>query len=297
VRTDTLRGSRPLSRANHWIKAFVRSLINDDVMVLAASIAYASVLSLFPLLIGLIALFSRLLNRVDVQDRIISSFGIYLPPRALQLLRETITAVVQTRGQVGLVALVGLFWSATAAGGALRHALNRILRVQRERPFWRAKLVDLMAVLVGAGGFLSVSVLAGAAATASGPVNRVALLAWGMHEPHVRAMISLFVSWFTAVGAFFIAYRFLPHARVTPFSLVLGSVLVATLFEGLKRGFFWYLRTLASYPLVYGPLAGLVVFMVWVYLVSALLLVGAAVMREVDGAIGFGATNRPASGE
>jgi membrane protein len=196
-----------------------------------------------------------------------------------------------------LVALAGLFWSATAAAGALRHALNRILRVQRERPFWRAKLVDLMAVLVGAGGFLSVSMLAGAAAAASSTVNRVALLAWGIHEPHVRAVIPLFVSWFTAVGAFFITYRFLPHARVTPFSLVLGSVLVATLFEGLKYGFFWYLRALSSYPLVYGPLAGLVVFMVWVYLVSSLLLVGAAVMRELDGATGSGAANRAVSKE
>jgi membrane protein len=57
------------------------------------------------------------------------------------------------------------------------------------------------------------------------------------------------------------------------------------LFEGLKRAFFWYLRTVASYPLVYGPLAGFIVFMVWVYLVAVIVLFGAevlAVIREMD---------------
>jgi len=57
-----------------------------------------------------------------------------------------------------------------------------------------------------------------------------------------------------------------------------GTALSVVLFEAVKRVFFWYLQTLGSYPLVYGPLAGLIVFMVWVYVVAALLLLCAEVM-------------------
>jgi uncharacterized BrkB/YihY/UPF0761 family membrane protein len=53
------------------------------------------------------------------------------------------------------------------------------------------------------------------------------------------------------------------------------------LFEGIKSASFWYLRTLASYPLVYGPLVGVVVFMVWVCLAALVLLIGAEVMIQI----------------
>jgi uncharacterized BrkB/YihY/UPF0761 family membrane protein len=69
---------------------------------------------------------------------------------------------------------------------------------------------------------------------------------------------------------------FLPRARVEQRRLLLGSLCV--LFEAIKSGFFWCLRTLASYPAVYGPLVGVVVFTLWIYLVALVLLIRAQVM-------------------
>lgn len=65
-----------------------------------------------------------------------------------------------------------------------------------------------------------------------------------------------------------------------------GTAVAVACFEVLKAGFFWYLRTLARYPLVYGPLAGVIVFMVWVYLVSVVVLLGAEVMAVLEAADG-----------
>ena len=88
--------------------------------------------------------------------------------------------------------------------------------------------------------------------------------------------------WFFSGVAFIIVYRFVPNVRVRRRSLIIGSLAAMTLFELTKRAFFWYLLRLAQYPLAYGPLAGIVVFLVWVYLASLVALTGAALMRQVE---------------
>ncbi len=78
--------------------------------------------------------------------------------------------------------------------------------------------------------------------------------------------------------AFLIVYRFRPSVRVQRRRLLLGSVCAVVLFEAIKSGFFWYLRRLTAYPAVYGPLVGVVVLMLWIYLVALVLLTGAEAM-------------------
>jgi membrane protein len=88
-------------------------------------------------------------------------------------------------------------------------------------------------------------------------------------------------SWVFSGLTFLIIYRFLPNARLPLRTLLTGSLTGLLLFEAIKSAFFWYLRTLASYPQVYGPLVGVVVFMLWVYLAALVLLIGAEVMIQI----------------
>lgn len=94
----------------------------------------------------------------------------------------------------------------------------------------------------------------------------------------MAAFFSAVAPWLFSGAAFLTIYRFLPNARTTSRSLLLGTAVAAVLFEAAKRLFFWYLGTLARYPLVYGPIAGIIVFMVGVYLVVVLILLGAEVI-------------------
>jgi membrane protein len=82
--------------------------------------------------------------------------------------------------------------------------------------------------------------------------------------------------------AYAIVYRFLPHVRVAWGSLLWGTLVSVPLFEAVEGIFFWYLRVVAHYPIVYGPLVGFVVFMVWVYLLALVLLVGAQVISMLE---------------
>jgi membrane protein len=259
----------------HW------RLVHDDIFVLAASVAYAALLSLFPLLLGLIFLFSRFVEREHAQQAILAALGPYLPPAALTMVGQTLNAVVPMRGAVGAFAVVGLFWGATTAASAMRHGLNRVLQVHQARPFWRRKLVELALVAL-AGGFLSLSLVGSVAGAAIKIFYPLVLAEDLLRRSRLITSITVIGPWIFSSLAFLIVYRFLPNTRLSWRTLLVGSLIGVLMFQGIEQAFFWYLRTLAGYPPVYGPLVGVVVFMVWVYLGALVLLIGGTVMMESE---------------
>jgi membrane protein len=176
-----------------------------------------------------------------------------------------------------LVLLVG----ATTAASSVRHALNRVLQVSRPRPFVRRKLAEFALVLVG-GIFVSLSVLTSTALTLLAVVRPLAAVGGLLRRSGLAELAATIGPWILSAAAFLIVYRFLPNERVRWRSLLAGTAVGAVLFELAKGGFFWYLRTLAGYSLVYGPLTGVVVLLIWVYLAAMILLVGAEVIAEME---------------
>lgn len=258
-----------------------RRLRQHEVFVLAAAVAFAAVLSIFPLAITVIAVLGRFVEQAQAQQAVADALRPYLPPQALTSVRDTLDAVAATRGTASVLGIVGLLWSATAVAGTLRHALNRVLNVTRPRGYFRRKLTDLAMVLLG-GAFLSLSVAATGALELAGRWAPAAAVAAGILDSPLAAAFSALSPWLFSAAAFLIVYRFLPNTWVSTQALLAGTAVAMVLFEGVKRLFLWYLTSLASYPIVYGPLAGLVVFMVWVYLVGFLVLLGAEVMGLID---------------
>ena len=256
-----------------------------DLLMLASSPAYAAVLSVFPLLIAVIALLSRMVDPAEAREAVLRAMGPYLPDQALALVRQTLESAFRARTTAGFVGIIGLLWGATAMTGSLRGALNRVVGAAPP-PYWRRKLIDFAMVIAG-GVFLSLSVLVSAVHAVVGmrAVPLVWLSRWVGDDQVARLFATVGPVVFSA-AAFYIAYRFLLNVRTGRQSLLWGTLVAMILFEGLKRVFFWYLHTVASYPLIYGPLAGFVVFMIWVYLVAVVVLFGAevlAVVHEMDG--------------
>jgi membrane protein len=255
----------------------MRRVAEDDVLIHSGAIAYTAMLSVFPLLLAVIAVLGRFVEAPQAQATAVEALRPYLPADALVLVRDTLVAVARTRGTAGIVAIFGLLWAATAAAGTLRHALNRVYRVAEPRAFWRRKLTELSLVSMG-GVFLSLSFLTSAVVQTAEAVAPLGSIVDRFLRSPLAALAGALVPWVFSAVSFFVVYRFLPNARLSLPTLALGTAIAVLLFETVKVAFFWYLRTLASYPLVYGPLAGLVVFMVWMYVVAAMTLVCAEVM-------------------
>jgi len=244
---------------------------DDDVSHMAAGVAYYAVLSLFPLLLGLIAIFGFFLPREEIQNQLLDFFARNLPG-SVDALKNNIDSVIRLRGAIGAVSIVLLLWSASNMFSALGRAINRAWDVHHDRPFYLRKLRDLT-MAIGVGGLFLLSM--GATTVFS------ILRAWDLP----------FVSWAAESGArvlgvafslgiFLVLYKFMPNTKTRWRHIWIGAVIAAGLFEAAKALFVFYLRNFATYESVYGSVASMIVLLVWIYISAWILILGAEISAE-----------------
>ena len=115
-----------------------RELGDDFAVDLAASIAYYAILSLFPLAIGLVSLFSLILEADVVEAEVHRFFHTYLPGSE-GILVSNVEAVENIRGLLGVLSVLGLVWSSSLLFGAVTRAVNRAWDIPHDRPFYVEK--------------------------------------------------------------------------------------------------------------------------------------------------------------
>jgi len=256
----------------------VQDFIEDDCPHLAAAIAYYSLFSLFPLLLGLIAVLGFTVGSPSVQNELTAQVVSYLPG-SRELIATNLQRVVQAREEVGLVAVLGFLWSATAVFAAVRKALNAAWDIDRARPLLQQKLLDL--AMVGGVGLLF------ALSTALTALYRL-LRQWQLPfvglQPFgndlLRAAVGATLPIALTFLVFLLVYKIVPYTTVAWSSAALGAALATPLFELVKNLFVWYAQTFGRYELVYGSLGAVIGFLTWVYLSALILLLGAELGAE-----------------
>ena len=118
----------PLARLT-WFSLMARvfkEMGDDDATHLAAGVAYYAMFSLFPLLMGLLAISGSVLASEGLERRFVDFVTANLPG-SRDLVSENVSQVIQFRGVLGIGAVLGLLWSASAVFGAITRAVNRAL--------------------------------------------------------------------------------------------------------------------------------------------------------------------------
>lgn len=273
----TLARIRPLWLLVEAYKKFMR----DGAPDLAAAIAYSALFSIFPLLIGVVAAVGLLVDQAQVRQAIVESLSRYLPSVTVEFVDFNVAQAIRLRGTFGVLAIVGLFWSATAVAATIRNALNRVWAAAQPRPFLSRKLIDLTLVAM-AGGFMILSLIT------SATILRLISVFPALAPVIVTLEVSTLARVISTVApivfsslTFLVTYRYLPNLRVPWPNAIMGAIFAGLLFEGAKETFFWYLQAFARYQLVYGSLTAIFVFLVWMYLSSAILLFGAELASQI----------------
>ena len=251
---------------------------DDDATHMAASVAYYAFFSIFPLLLGLIALLSLFLESADIQSRL-TDFVTKFLPGSESLIDTNIDAVLRLRGTLGVIAVVGLFWSGSAVFGAVTRAVNRAWDVQKDRPLFVSKPRQLvMALGVGVLFYLSLS-----AAT----FVRMAGRFEESDVPGVGFLINVGgqtllqgTAFLLTLLTFLMIYKFMPNTKTYWRYVWPGAVVGAALFEIAKNLFIMYLNSFASFEDVYGSLAPVIVLLLWAYVSGFVLIVGAELSSE-----------------
>ncbi len=252
--------------AIRFLALLIREISQDNVSNMAASVAYYTFLSLFPLLLGLIAILGLFLPSEFVQRQLINFF-IQNLPGSVNLLQNNIQDVIRFRGALGLVGLIGLLWSGTGVFSAITYAVNHAWEVGKVHPFYIRKPREF-------GMILGVAILSILSMGLSTLVSLLASL--GLPNSGVIIHIGSFALAFAfTLSVFLIIYKFIPHTRVRWQKVWPGALFSAILFEAAKFLFIYYLNTFGNYDRIYGPIGSFIVVLVWIYYSAFILIVGA----------------------
>ena len=245
----------------------------DHAKDMAASMAYFSFFSLFPLLVGVIAGASLFLDRAEIQSRLDQMLADEFPGSA-EFLRTNIRALIALRGAAGIASVLGLFWSASKMFGALSRGINLALGIPRGHPFYLSRL-RYFGMTIGVSLLLFIAV---GISTALDVVTQFDLTKFGLDSTasdwlggHVASFLFIFAT-------IALLYAIVPYERPAWRELLLGSVVAALLFELGKALFVLYLDKVRGLEAVYGSLSSVIVLMLWLYFSARVLLFGAELM-------------------
>jgi membrane protein len=246
--------------------AVVREIGKDDISNMAASIAYYAFLSLFPLLLALIAILGIFLPSSTTQQDVINLFAQYLPG-SVGILQGSITDIIRFRGAFGIVAILGLVWSGSGVFSAVSHGINRAWDTRYEHPFYIKKPREI-GMVIAAGILFLLSMGASEILTLIGSLNL----------PFSGFMINIgtaVIAFAFSLSVFTLVHKFTPVIWISWRHIWPGALLSTVLFEIAKTVFVVYLNHYSSYDKIYGSIASVIVLLVWIYYSSFILLLGA----------------------
>ena len=270
--------------ADGWAAAAKRSIREfkeDNLRDWAAALTYHGILSIFPGLLVLISLLG-LLGKSATQP-VITGLTKAAPGSVRQIVLNAMVHLQHSHATAGILAVVGIvvgLWSASSYVAGFMRASNVIYDVPEGRPLWKTTPIRLavtlvMLILLVASALIVV--VTGALAAKVGHalgIGSAAVTAWNIAKwPALLIIVSIM---------FAILYWASPNAR-HGFKLVSpGSVLAVALWLIASGLFALYVAHFGSYNKVYGSLAAVIIFLIWMWISNIAVLIGAEFNAELE---------------
>lgn len=246
----------------------------------AASMAYFTFFSLFPLILVTISFASFILKSQFVQDQVYQ-FIIDLIPISPDIIVTNIENVLTKRGAVGWIAIVSLIWSATSMFNIFALNVDRAWSDERSHNFLERRLIGiiiivglsiLILILWGLKTILNLELIENLLVYFQVPVfqtNLYEILAY------ITPRIFRFI-------IFWVMYQWIPKAMVKPSEAFWGAAFAIILTELITVIMNWYISSQwVRYELIYGSLGRIIAFMLWIYFSSYMILFGAHISSAV----------------
>ncbi len=265
------------SRIIPLFRESLREFGTDNGSLLAASVSFNLLLSLFPLALAVVYIAGSFTGLPYTQEQIIRGIA-YLLPVSRQLIAGTVTSVAEARGAIGVLAFIGLVWGGFGFFNTIRRALNTSWGIRKPQPLLKSQLINLI-MMVGAAILLFLSVLITVFLSTVSEQGIPVVGAQMVNSSQLERILANIIAVCLAFVVFLLLYRFLPSNRPKWKDIWLGAVAAAVSFEITKVIFLIYLRIFNPYNLVYGSIGALIAFLMWTYLSALVFLFIATVMR------------------
>ncbi|MEN8214756.1 MAG: YihY/virulence factor BrkB family protein [Pseudomonadota bacterium] len=240
---------------------------------MAASIAFFTFLSLFPLLLGLLALASSVLKSEQMRDRLIDWVNGFFPVGA-QFVTHNIESLVRLRGAASLASALVLLWSARKMVGAISRGINQALGQKRTHALYLSPLRNF-------GLVVAVSLLIFGTTAITPLANILSDFELAFLGKSSHAVIDLVGGHLVSVastGAMIgFTYLLMPYQRPGWSRIWPGIVTATLLIEVGKSAFVYYVDNSSKLDALYGSISSIIVLMLWLYFFGRVLLYGAEV--------------------
>jgi membrane protein len=247
-------------------------LVSGPDLTHAAAISFYALLSLFPFLLLVISILGSI--TADSGDRLaVLGFVFRYFPTRLDFVTTQLDAFRQTRLQVGAAGGVALIWASLGVFGAITTAVNEAWGVEKQRSFFKHRLVSFLMLAAG-GGMMIVALLFASVvevAEASWFGVFLAQFQWLHALQSITFRYSATILLILAVG---LLYYFIPNAKTRFRDVWVGAVLTGVLWRLALRGFSWFIGLGGRLTMIHGSIAAVVVFLLWVYVSSVILMYG-----------------------
>jgi YihY family inner membrane protein len=268
-------------KIRHLLHQALLNFLKEDSLMVSASIAYHSLLAIFPLLLLLLGLSGFYIRRFELTGYLSVVLQRYLPVRT-DIIMQNLVGITRAYGRVGLLSVLLLLWSSSGVFLPLERAVNRAWEVAEVRSWWRSRLVALeMAFISGcliliSATFVGVEILFR---------RRLEALLGPSFHPLVLFLYHLLTalsSFGIALLMFVVLFQRLPNRLMHLRQAFPGALLTAVLWQ-TARWLFTVFLPFFNYRQVYGSIGVMVTFMTWAYISSAVMLFGAQVSRTLYG--------------
>ena len=241
-----------------------REFARENGPLTAGAIAFSSVLALVPLALLAVTITGYLLGSAEAYQKVARLFQELLPGTSAGVL-EALREHTATGGRfANAVGAAGFLWAASNLFAVLSRVLTTIWVGAPQRGLWFHRAIGLLALAGGGVLFLANIILSSA------------LGALGDHRPAGASGLAEVLHEFETVApwlvnasliatAFFLLYRFLPRGRVTSQAALVGALPATALWLISRHLFSLLVAGSSHYGRVYGPLAGAVVLLLWIY--------------------------------
>lgn len=253
-----------------FFKGFINDIKLADVSSSGAQLAYFFLLSLFPLLLFILTLLP-FLNLP--QEQVFETLENILPEQIFILIENTIREVLASRnGGLLSIGIIATLWSASNGVNALVKSLNRSYGIEETRPFIIARGMSLIFTVL-----LIVLVIVALLLPVFGNVigeflfntlgfDEIVLTVWN----YIRLVLPTVL----IVVVLVFLYWIVPNRPLYLKSAIPGAIFVAIAWGIISFGFSFYINNFANYSKTYGSIGGIIILMLWLYIIGIVLVVG-----------------------
>ena len=269
------------------LKKVVSEFSGDQCTDIAASLVYYSVLALGPAILAIVSILGLLSPGTVAQlsTQVLKPALSASSPSTYTLINGLLTNASQAPGAgIGLiVGLLGALWSASGYVGAFGRAMNRIYSIDEGRPIWKLRPTQVLITIV----VVLLVVLAALLLVSTGPIVQQIANTIGIGD--IAFLVFSIVKWpvivLIAIAAIAILYYFSPNIRQPKFKWTSTGSIIALLVWAITTvlfGLYIAFSNGGSYSKSYGPIAGVIIFLLWLWITNIALLFGAEFDAELE---------------